>query len=99
MRYAQHFYLKDIAFKDEYIRRHDELWPEMKQLLCDSGFRSYTIWISGINLFAYFENDDLELAYRVLNNSPVKAKWDSYMDDIITWDGSNESLECAFNFD
>jgi len=99
MRYTQHFYLRNASFRDEYIRRHDELWPEMKELLFQAGFRNYSIWISGNNLFAYFENDNLTVAEKLLKNSPVKAKWDKYMAEIITIDPTSQSLECAFLYE
>ena len=28
----------------EYIRRHDEIWPEMTDVLNQAGIRNYTIW-------------------------------------------------------
>ena len=29
---------------EEYIRRHDNIWPEMKEVLSAAGIRNYTIW-------------------------------------------------------
>ena len=31
----------------EYKRRHDEIWPEMKELLKSAGIGNYTIWSDG----------------------------------------------------
>ena len=36
----------------EYIRRHNEIWPEMKDVLHQAGIRNYTIWNVGNELFA-----------------------------------------------
>ena len=33
----------DIA---EYKRRHDEIWPEMKEVLHEAGITNYSIWTS-----------------------------------------------------
>ena len=41
--------------KAEYIRRHDAIWPEMKQLLKDAGICNYTIFANGEELFGYYE--------------------------------------------
>ncbi len=31
--------------KNEYIRRHNEIWTELKELLSQSGVRDYTIFL------------------------------------------------------
>ena len=36
---------------EEYIRRHNEIWPEMKDVLHQAGIRNYTIWNVGNELF------------------------------------------------
>ena len=41
--------------KVEYIRRHDEIWPEMTEVLTRAGIRNYTIWCCGDELFGYYE--------------------------------------------
>ena len=41
--------------KEEYIRRHDEIWPEMTELLNKAGIHNYTIWLVGDELFGYYE--------------------------------------------
>ena len=38
---------------DEYIKRHDEIWPEMKQVLSDAGICNYSIWNVGDELFGF----------------------------------------------
>ena len=49
----------------EYMRKHDEIWPEMVELLKRQGIRNYTIYRNGLTLFAYYERDD---------NFPVTAE-------------------------
>ena len=41
----------------EYKRRHDELWPEMAELLRKDGIRNYSIYRHGLTLFGYLERD------------------------------------------
>ena len=31
------------GMRDEYVRRHDEIWPEMKETLARAGIVNYTI--------------------------------------------------------
>ena len=40
---------------EEYIQRHDNIWPEMKEVLAAAGIRNYTIWNVGNELFGYYE--------------------------------------------
>lgn len=42
----------------EYKRKHDEIWPEMVEVLKRQGIRNYSIYRHGLTLFAYYEKDD-----------------------------------------
>ena len=98
MKYAERFYLTDISKRDEYLRRHAEIWPEMKALIEAAGIYDYTIWLSGTDLFACYESDDIEHTVSVLMQSPVKKKWDASMKGLIHYGGRDapEQLELAF---
>ncbi|NLD60588.1 MAG: L-rhamnose mutarotase [Clostridiales bacterium] len=67
----------------EYIRRHDEIWPEMTALLNEAGIRNYTIWNVGDELFGYYECDSIVEAAGVQAHSPVVARWNAYMKDVM----------------
>lgn len=89
---------------DEYIKRHDEIWPEMKQMLKDAGIRNYTIWNVGNELFGYYECDSVEEAGRIQAQSEVNAKWDVYMRDVMILEkdpvtGAQPLLKQVFLFD
>lgn len=72
---------------DEYIHRHDEIWPEMTEVLNQAGIRNYTIWNVNDELFGYYECDDLEYALQVQAESPVVARWNVSMEGIMEMDG------------
>lgn len=40
-----------------YKQKHDEIWPELVELLHASGVRNYSIYRSELDLFAYLETD------------------------------------------
>ena len=61
---------------DEYVRRHDAIWQEMKDVLHQAGIRNYTIWNVGNELFGYYECDSVEEAARVQAASPVVMEMD-----------------------
>jgi len=71
---------------EEYIKRHDMIWPEMSKVLDDAGIRNYTIWTDGDTLFGYYECDSAAFAARVQAQSPVVARWNEYMKDVMVMD-------------
>ena len=75
----------------EYVRRHSEIWPEMKEVLHQAGIRNYTIWNVGNELFGYYECEDLERACRVQAESEVNARWDAYMKDVMVMERDPET--------
>lgn len=76
----------------EYRRRHDEIWPEMKELLKSAGIRNYTIWNVGNELFGYYECEKgIEYAAKVQCESPIVEKWDEYMKDILIMEQDPET--------
>ena len=40
---------------EEYVRRHQEIWPELVEVLRQAGIVNYTIWNCGSELFGYYE--------------------------------------------
>ena len=91
--------------KDEYVRRHNEIWQEMKDVLTKAGVRNYSIWICGNELFGYYECEfGVEYAAKVQAESEVVARWNEYMKDVMdmTMDeetGAQPHLECVFTLD
>lgn len=68
---------------DEYVRRHNEIWPELKQLLKDAGIYNYTIWNTGDELFGYYECESVSEAARIQAESPIVDRWNEYMKDVM----------------
>ena len=69
---------------DEYIKRHNEIWPELADLLKKAGIRNYTIWHNNNDLFGYYECEKgVEYAARIQAQSPVVDKWNEYMKDVM----------------
>jgi L-rhamnose mutarotase len=86
----------------EYIRAHQELWPEMKAAIEKSGIRNYSIYLRGCELFSYFEVEDLQAANAFLSTQAVAEKWQQAMapfmdaaDALAPW----ESMEEVFHLD
>jgi L-rhamnose mutarotase len=69
--------------EQEYERRHAAVWPEMLTELKTAGCRNYSIFRSGLQLFAYLEVPDLHSYLEYLASSPVAARWEAFMGDIL----------------
>jgi L-rhamnose mutarotase len=65
--------------EEEYVREHQNVWPEMVNLLQKVGFRNYTIFRRGLDLFVYVESDDFERSLNALLGSPVYERWAEHM--------------------
>ncbi len=69
--------------EDEYVRRHAHVWPEMLAELKAAGCHNYSIYRSGLQLFAYLEVDDADRYRATLAASAIAAKWEAHMGDIL----------------
>jgi L-rhamnose mutarotase len=81
-----------IAFKmklnpgcmEEYKKRHDKIWPELKALLKEAGIRKYAIFLDEEThiLFAVQEKEP-EGHTSDIASHPVMRRWWDYMADIM----------------
>ena len=69
---------------EEYRRRHDELWPELKGLLKSTGISEYSIFLDEKtnHLFGVLSIDDT-MRLDELPKHPIMKKWWKYMSDIM----------------
>ena len=71
------------GYEDEYKKRHDEIWPEMLAALKAAGISNYNIFRHGLELFGYFETDDLEATKAALRLSEADKRWSEWMAPIM----------------
>ena len=72
------------GFKTKYQKRHDEIWPELSQVLSEAGILDYSIFLDEetLTLFAVQKLTDDNTADD-LPNHPVVRKWWDHMADIM----------------
>ena len=68
----------------EYKKRHDEIWPELSQLLKESGNSDYSIFLDHETntLFAMQKQAD-DVSSQDLGENTILIKWWKYMADIM----------------
>ena len=82
-RYAWKATVKE-GMLEEYVRRHNEIWPELTEVLRQAGIRNYTIWNCGSELFGYYVCEKgADYAAAVQAGSPVVDRWNDYMKDVM----------------
>lgn len=92
------------GMEEEYERRHNLLWPEMKDMIHAHGGKNYTIFLDRetLTLFGYIELEDPELWAKSADTA-INRKWWDYMADIMETNPDNSpvaiDLQNVFHLD
>ena len=88
-----------VAYPDkieEYVKRHNPIWPKLEEVLKDHGVHNYSIFFDEdtCKLFGYVEVESEE-KWNAIANTETCQKWWSYMDDLMVTneDGSPTTKE------
>jgi L-rhamnose mutarotase len=81
------------GFREEYIKRHDEIWPELVKLLKNEGIGNYSIFLDEETntLFAYQEQSG-ESSSQDLGKTEIVKKWWKYMANIMETNPDNSPV-------
>ena len=81
------------GMKEEYKKRHDAIWPELKQLLKYAGISEYSIFLDEETdtLFA-FQKVSGESGSQDLGQNEIVQKWWNYMADIMETKSDNSPV-------
>jgi L-rhamnose mutarotase len=96
--------MKKLAFKmklfpgkvEEYKKRHDEIWPELVQLLHEHGISDYSIFLDEetLSLFGVLSIMD-EAQMENLPKAEIMKKWWAYMADIMETNADNSPVSVS----
>ncbi len=77
----------------EYERRHNLLWPEMKDMIHEYGGRNYSIFLDpeSLVLYGYIEIED-ETRWNASADTAICRKWWDYMADIMDVNPDNSPV-------
>jgi L-rhamnose mutarotase len=81
------------GMREEYDKRHSEIWPELVDLLKKEGIRNYSIFLDEETntLFAYQEQSG-ESSSQDLGTTEIVKKWWKYMADIMVTNPDNSPV-------
>jgi L-rhamnose mutarotase len=84
------------GFEEEYKKRHDEIWPQLEQLLKQSGISNYSIFLDEEtnSLFGVLNITDT----KNMDNLPhqeVMKRWWKYMADIMETNPDNSPVSVS----
>jgi L-rhamnose mutarotase len=81
------------GFKEEYKKRHDEIWPELKTLLKENGISDYTIFLDEeTNILFAVQQQDGDQSSQDLGQTAIVQKWWAYMADIMESNPDNSPV-------
>lgn len=79
--------------KEEYLKRHNEIWPDLKQLLKEAGISEYSIfWDEETNSLFAFQKVMGEGGSQDLGKTEIVQKWWAYMGDIMEVNSDNSPV-------
>jgi L-rhamnose mutarotase len=81
------------GMREEYKKRHNAIWPELKQLLKDAGISEYSIFLDEETdtLFAFQKVTGGSDSQDLVQNEIVQKWWD-YMADIMETNTDNSPV-------
>ena len=92
------------GFEEVYEKRHNALWPEMKDMIHEYGGKNYTIFLDKetLTLFGYIEIEDPE-KWAKSADTAINRKWWDFMADIMETNPDNSpvciDLQNVFHLD
>jgi len=79
--------------KEEYRKRHDAIWPELKALLKDNGVSDYSIFLDEeTNTLFGVQQQTGEQSSQDLGALPIVQRWWAYMADIMDTNDDNSPI-------
>jgi L-rhamnose mutarotase len=81
------------GFKAEYKKRHDEIWPELEQLIRETGVSDYSIFLDEeTNTLFAVQKQSGDSSSQDLGTNPLVQKWWAHMADIMETNPDNSPV-------
>ena len=85
-----------VGYEEEYKKRHDEIWPELKEELFKAGIYDYSIFLDKetLTLFAVQKLKDNNTVEE-LPSKEIMKKWWNYMKNIMETNPDNSPVTAS----
>jgi L-rhamnose mutarotase len=91
-RFAFKMFLKP-GFREEYKKRHDAIWPELAQMIKDTGVYDYSIFLDEeTNILFGVQKQKGDSSSQDMGDNPVVKKWWDHMADIMEVNEDNSPV-------
>jgi len=81
------------GYREEYKKRHDAIWPELKKLLQDAGIHDYSIFLDEeTNTLFAVQKVDGNAGSQDLGKTEIVQRWWAYMADIMETNPDNSPV-------
>ena len=93
--YMQRFAFKmklKPGFEAEYQKRHNEIWPELAQLLKEAGVSDYSIFLDEATHTLFAVQKQSGQSSQDLGSTAIVQKWWAYMADIMDTNPDNSPV-------
>ena len=81
------------GMKAEYIKRHNEIWPELSELLKQTGVSDYSIFLDEeTNTLFGVQKQSGNESSQDLGKNPIVQKWWAFMADIMETNPDNSPV-------
>ena len=75
---------------DEYRKRHENVWPEMRAALRETGWGNYTLFLTDDgSLIGYLETEDYQAALDGMAATEINTRWQAEMAKFFVADGDD----------
>ena len=81
------------GMEEEYEKRHNQLWPEMRDMIHEYGGHNYSIYLDRAThvLYGYLEVED-EARWAASADTAINRKWWDFMADIMETNPDNSPV-------
>ncbi|MDR2038952.1 MAG: L-rhamnose mutarotase [Bacteroidales bacterium] len=81
------------GFREEYIKRHNEVWPDIVDLIKKSGISDYSIFLDEeTNILFGIQEVEGGMSSQDLGAAEIQQKWWNYMSDIMEVNPDNSPV-------
>lgn len=79
--------------EEEYVERHQAVWPEVIRALKEAGLRNFSTFMKGNQLYGFIEADDFKTSWAKFQADPETQRWEAYMSEILITDVTQGDMD------